>query len=96
MPNRGFIVSTLKDGDSIVHYPFTVHLIGTLSYCEITIPILVSIDKVIEIHATATNPAGTVTESPQMIQVISGNVVGFTIGTSISTTLQGNICCIGF
>jgi hypothetical protein len=93
--NRAKIVSTLKDGDTIIEYQFDYLLGSGLTYVTATIPVLRGINKIIEIHSTATSPATTITESPQMVQV-TGNVVGFTIGATVGTTCSFNLSAIGF
>ncbi len=86
---------TLKDGDTIIEYQFDYLLGSGLTHVTATIPVLQSVDKIIEIHISATSPATTITESPQMIQV-SGTVVGFTIGATVGTTCSFNLSAIGF
>ncbi len=96
MSNRDAIVSQFKDGDMLVEYEHT-EVVGNslMVYVTVEMPVLQSIDKVVEIHVTDTSPK-TSAYGPQQVQV-SGTVVGFTL-THVGqlTTLSVNVAAVGF
>lgn len=94
--NREYVVSTFRDGDTLVEYEHTELITGTgMIHLTVTMPVLQKIEKVVEIHVTNTDPR-TSAYGPQHIEV-SGNVVGFTLTSVVaSTTLTCNICAVGF
>ncbi|MCK4788724.1 MAG: hypothetical protein KAV87_33585 [Desulfobacteraceae bacterium] len=96
MSDRDHIVSTFKDGDTRVEYEHT-EVVGNslMVFVTVEMPILKSIDKVVEIHVTDTSPR-TSAYGPQHVQV-SGNVVGFTLThVGCITTLSVNLAAVGF
>ncbi|MHA1955540.1 MAG: hypothetical protein ACW968_01320 [Candidatus Thorarchaeota archaeon] len=97
MSNRGYIVSTLKDGDTIVEYEYTEVVSPTNSqvFISLTMPVISTIDKIVELHVT-NNTSPAVTAYGITAVRVSGNVVGFTIASvAASTTIAVNCCAIG-
>ncbi len=93
--NREYIVSTFRDGDTLVEYEHT-ELVGTGPiYLSVTMPVLQKIEKILEIHVTNESPR-TLAYGPTHVTV-SGNVVGFTLAVvTAATTLSVNVCAVGF
>lgn len=99
--NRDYIVSTFKDGDTLVEYEVchviaAADLLNNMVYLTVTMPVLQTIEKVVEIHVTNnTSPAQTAYGVTAVR--VSGVVVGFTLASVAATgTICTNVCVVGF